>query len=105
MLARLSTVSRRPAAACARAFSADASEASMAAFDLFNPTDEHRALRESVRAFAESEVRPQALKFNREEKFNRELFNKCGDLGLLGVTVCVHISWMIIDRCFGQSGD
>lgn len=67
----------------------------MAAFDLFNPTDEHRALRESVRAFAESEVRPQALKFNREEKFNRELFNKCGDLGLLGVTV---------DPDFGGSG-
>lgn len=44
-------------------------------------------LRESVRAFAEQEVRPQALEYNRAEKFNRALFNKCGDMGLLGVTV------------------
>jgi isovaleryl-CoA dehydrogenase len=44
-------------------------------------------LRESVRAFAEQEVRPQALEYNRAEKFNRPLFDKCGSLGLLGVTV------------------
>lgn len=44
-------------------------------------------LRESVRAFAEQEVRPQALEYNRAEKFNRSLFDKCGSLGLLGVTV------------------
>ena len=55
--------------------------------DLFNPTEEHAALREMVRSFADNEVRPQALEFNREEKFNRPLFEKCGELGLLGVTV------------------
>lgn len=43
-------------------------------------------LRESVRAFADQEVRPQALEYNRAEKFNRALFDKCGALGLLGVT-------------------
>jgi len=44
-------------------------------------------LRETVRSFAETAVKPQALEYNRAEKFNRPLFDKCGELGLLGVTV------------------
>ena len=40
-----------------------------------------------VRAFAENEVEPQALEYNRAEKFNIPLFRKLGDLGLLGITV------------------
>lgn len=40
-----------------------------------------------VRTFAENEVDPQAIEFNREEKFNRPLFKKAGDLGLHGITV------------------
>jgi isovaleryl-CoA dehydrogenase len=55
--------------------------------DLFNPTPEHRALRELVRSFAEREVEPQAEASDREERFNAELFHKLGELGLLGVTV------------------
>jgi isovaleryl-CoA dehydrogenase len=55
--------------------------------DLFNPTPEHRALRELVRSFAEREVDPQAEVSDREERFNVELFGKLGELGLLGVTV------------------
>ncbi len=60
---------------------------SVAMTDLFNPTDEHRALREMVRAFAESEVDPQALEHDRSETFNLPLFRKLGELGLLGLTV------------------
>jgi isovaleryl-CoA dehydrogenase len=55
--------------------------------DLFNPSSEHRALRELVRSFAEREVGPQAESFDREERFNLELFRKLGELGLLGITV------------------
>ncbi len=55
--------------------------------DLFNPTPEHRALRELVRSFAENEVDPQAESFDHEERFNIELFQKLGELGLLGITV------------------
>ena len=55
--------------------------------DLFNPTPEHLALREMVRAFAEREVEPQAAEHDRTETFNVPLFRKLGDLGLLGVTV------------------
>mmetsp|Transcript_58215 Transcript_58215/g.123596 ORF Transcript_58215/g.123596 Transcript_58215/m.123596 type:complete len:455 (-) Transcript_58215:294-1658(-) len=54
---------------------------------LFSPTPEHQALRELVRNFAEAEVEPQAIEYNREEKMNMPLFKKLGELGLLGVTV------------------
>jgi len=62
--------------------------------DLFNPTDEHGALRRMVRDFAEREVDPQAEEHDREERFNHDLFRKLGDLGLLGITV---------DEAFGGS--
>jgi isovaleryl-CoA dehydrogenase len=39
-----------------------------------------------VRDFAASEVEPQALAFNREERFNEALFRRAGALGLLGVS-------------------
>jgi isovaleryl-CoA dehydrogenase len=55
--------------------------------DLFNPTEEHAALRRTVRDFAEREVDPQAAAHDRTESFNLELFRKLGDLGLLGITV------------------
>jgi isovaleryl-CoA dehydrogenase len=54
--------------------------------DLFNPSEEHKTLREMVRAFAEKEVDPQAEEFDRNEQFNLPLFRKLGELGLLGVT-------------------
>jgi isovaleryl-CoA dehydrogenase len=63
------------------------SVAKKSAVDLFNPTEEHAQLRKMLRAFVEAEVDPQALEYNREEKFNLPLFRKLGDLGLLGITV------------------
>lgn len=55
--------------------------------DLFNPTEEHKLLRQMVRSFVEREVEPQAEEHDRQERFNIELFRKLGELGLLGVTV------------------
>ncbi len=55
--------------------------------DLFNPSEEHGALREMVRAFAEGKLEPQAAASDRTETFNVPLFRQLGDLGLLGVTV------------------
>jgi isovaleryl-CoA dehydrogenase len=55
--------------------------------DLFNPTDQHKLLRESIRAFVQSEVEPQAHEFDKKERFNLPLFRKLGELGLHGVTV------------------
>jgi isovaleryl-CoA dehydrogenase len=56
-------------------------------FDLLNPTEAHKMLRDMVKSFVESEVEPQAHKFDREEKFNLQLFKKLSELGLLGITV------------------
>ena len=56
-------------------------------FDLANPTEEHRMLRDMVRNFVQEEVEPQAHEHDRHEKFNAELFRKLGDLGLLGITI------------------
>ncbi|MBC7742565.1 MAG: acyl-CoA dehydrogenase family protein [Bdellovibrionaceae bacterium] len=56
-------------------------------FDLLNPTDEHKMLRDMVKSFVEAEVEPQAHEYNRKEKFNLPLFKKLSDLGLLGITV------------------
>ncbi len=55
--------------------------------DLFNPTEDHAALREMIRKFTEREVLPQAIEYDRDEKFNMGLFRKLGELGVLGVTV------------------
>ena len=54
---------------------------------LFNPSPEHKALREMTADFVKKEVEPQALEFDRKEQFNLELFRKTGDLGLLGLLV------------------
>jgi len=54
---------------------------------LYNPTEEHAALRAMLRSFVELEVDPQALEHNRKEQFNVDLFRKLGSLGLLGITV------------------
>ena len=59
----------------------------MAHFDLFNPTDEHAILRDTLREFVAREVEPQALEHDRTETFNLALFRQLGELGLLGITV------------------
>lgn len=55
--------------------------------NLFAPSDEHEMLAQTLRAFVEQEVEPQAAGSDRAESFNRALFKKAGDLGLLGVTI------------------
>lgn len=54
---------------------------------LFNPTDEHRMLREMVADFARREVAPQAEEQDRIGHLNIDLFRKLGELGLHGITV------------------
>ena len=55
--------------------------------ELFNPSDEHRMLREMVADFARSDVDPQAEEFDQKEQLNVPLFRQLGELGLLGVTI------------------
>jgi isovaleryl-CoA dehydrogenase len=56
-------------------------------FDLFAPTEEHRLLAQTLNEIVTREVEPQAASFNRDERFNLALFRRCGELGLLGLTV------------------
>ena len=53
---------------------------------MLNPfTQEHEAFRRTVRAFAEKELAPHALEWDRAGIFPREIFKKCGELGFFGI--------------------
>ena len=54
--------------------------------DLFNPTKEHQLLRATIAEFVGKEIEPGAEKRDKNEFFDRELFRKLGEMGLLGVT-------------------
>lgn len=54
---------------------------------LFDPSPEHRMLREMVAQFTREQVEPQAEHQDREGSLNRELLVAAGQLGLLGITV------------------
>lgn len=59
----------------------------MGTASLFDPSQEHVLLRQTVRDFAREQVEPQALESDRQERFNLDLFRQLGDLGLLGLSV------------------
>jgi alkylation response protein AidB-like acyl-CoA dehydrogenase len=50
-------------------------------------TEEQQMLRQTVRAFAEAEVRPQARHHDESGEFPRALFAKAAELGLAGVAI------------------
>jgi isovaleryl-CoA dehydrogenase len=49
-------------------------------------TDTHKALQESVRRFADSELKPLAAELDEKQGFNNEAVRKMGPMGLLGIT-------------------
>ncbi len=55
--------------------------------NLYAPTPEHQAFRDTLDEFVEREVEPQAAEHDRNETFNHDLFRRAADLGLLGVTL------------------
>jgi isovaleryl-CoA dehydrogenase len=54
--------------------------------DISNPSEEHIMLREMVRDWTQENVEPQALEYDREEKFNLPLLREMGEMGLLGIS-------------------
>lgn len=57
-------------------------------FDLFNPTESHKTLREVIRQWGQVNVEPQACEHDETEAFNETLFRRFGtELRLFGVTV------------------
>lgn len=55
--------------------------------DIYNPTEEHRMLRDMVADFTTQRVEPQAEEFDVKEELNIPLFREMGELGLLGITI------------------
>ncbi len=49
--------------------------------------DEHRMIRDSIRRFAEEEIKPLAQKLDEKEEFSVELTKKMGEMGLFGMTI------------------
>lgn len=50
-------------------------------------TDEERLIQNSTREYAQDKLMPRVLMANREERFDREIMNEMGELGLLGATL------------------
>ncbi|MGF7160471.1 glutaryl-CoA dehydrogenase [Rhodoligotrophos appendicifer] len=50
-------------------------------------TEEERMIRDSVRAYADAKLMPRIQSAFREERFDREVMNELGELGLLGVQI------------------
>ncbi|KAG5488322.1 uncharacterized protein JKF63_08016 [Porcisia hertigi] len=55
--------------------------------DLYNPTPEHAALRDTVAKFSREVVDRHAREDDVNGHFNRGLFEQLGDLGVMGVTI------------------
>ena len=50
-------------------------------------TDEERLIRDSARDYAQAKLQTRVLMANREERFDREIMNEMGAIGLLGATL------------------
>jgi glutaryl-CoA dehydrogenase len=66
----------------------------LAEFDWVDPmffdqqlTDEERMIRDAARDYCQDKLMPRVLMANREERFDREIMNELGELGLLGSTI------------------
>ncbi|NNE97588.1 MAG: butyryl-CoA dehydrogenase [Pyrinomonadaceae bacterium] len=53
----------------------------------FELTEEHRALQNTVREFVAGEVAPHIKEWDEKQHFERSIFTKMGELGLLGVCI------------------
>src|SRR5690606_13632580 len=53
----------------------------------FELSEQHKILRATVREFCEREVRPHAKRWDREERFPKEIVRKLAELGLLGIRI------------------
>ena len=69
-------------------------------------TDEERQIRDAARDYARDQLMTRVLTANREERFDREILNEMGELGLLGCTLpdqyggsnASHVAYGLIAR-------
>ena len=50
-------------------------------------SEDERMIRDTARAYCEDKLMPRVISANRDERFDREIFNEMGELGLLGAMV------------------
>jgi len=53
----------------------------------FELTEEMRMLKQTVRAFAETEIKPFVMKYDEAQEFPMDIIKKMGELGFLGATI------------------
>src|SRR5689334_2702402 len=53
----------------------------------FRLSDEQQQIRQMVREFADSELKPHIMEWDEAQHFPVEVFKKAGELGMLGVTL------------------
>ena len=53
----------------------------------FGLTEEQKQIKQMVREFAESEIKPQLMEWDEAQHFPTDVFRKAGELGMLGVTI------------------
>lgn len=66
--------------------------------DLYNPTEEHAALRESIARWSAQNLEPQADEADASERFDRALFTRLArEMGIFGVTIPESAGGMGLD--------
>jgi alkylation response protein AidB-like acyl-CoA dehydrogenase len=58
----------------------------------FQLTDEMKMLRQTVRDFAESEIKPHVMRFDESQEFPREIVRQMAELGFLGAMIRPELS-------------
>ena len=64
-------------------------------------TDEERLVRDSTRAYCEEKLLPRIVDANRHERFDREILNEMGAMGLLGSTLDGYGCAGVNHVCYG----
>jgi len=64
-------------------------------------TDEERLVRDSTRAYCEEKLLPRIVDANRHERFDREILNEMGAMGLLGATLDGYGCSGVNHVCYG----
>jgi glutaryl-CoA dehydrogenase len=62
-------------------------------------TEEERMIRDTAREYAQEKLFPRVISANREERFDREIMNEFGELGMLGATLpakygCAEVNYV-----------
>jgi glutaryl-CoA dehydrogenase len=64
-------------------------------------TQDERMVRDAARAYCQQKLLPRVIRANREERFDREIMNEMGELGMLGPTIQGYGCAGVNHVCYG----